>query len=461
MASASKSDEDVLGISMNESRFLDLMSRVIPLSKFVQNDPASGLIPKEGLVVAELRKTLGPYTVERGGPLKIETHSFAEGRENVIITCPGRSKEKKYITLCGSHLDVVPVDLELWEVEPFKLTRDGDFLYGRGTTDCLGHVCLVTDLLCTLAQRCMDAGGTPATNATIVAVFIASEENGSGPNKGVGIDGLDKRGLLSHLKNGVLLWIDCADSKPCMATAGALQWTLKVEGRKAHSGLPHVGINPLELGFQAVKYIQDRFYVDFKAKPEAAKYNFPIASTLKPTQIRCAPGAINQIPSWVEIKGDVRLTPFYDCLKCMETVEGYVKDLNERDLESLPTHGPYSKYQLPPSDGSTDGGHRGKLTLTFLDRHSPMRGVYVDMESPGFKALKSSILDIKGKCEPESLTGSLPLVQDMKEAGYDLQMVGFGMSSKYHRPNECCRLSEMADATKILSAFISRVDRAL
>ena len=43
-------------------------------------------------------------------------------------------------------------------------------------------------------------------------------------NKGVGIDGLDKRGLLDHLKEGSLLWVD-SDSKPCMVTAGALQWT--------------------------------------------------------------------------------------------------------------------------------------------------------------------------------------------------------------------------------------------
>jgi len=456
---------------MNQKRFLDLMTRVIALSKHLQNDPAAGLVPKEGLVVDELLKTLRPFTAECGGPLTVESHSFAEGRKNLIITCPGRTpkKDTKYITLCGSHLDVVPVDLELWEVDPFKLTQKGDMLYGRGTTDCLGHVCLVTDLLCTLAQKCMDEG-KPVTDAAVVAVFIASEENGGGENKGVGIDGLDSRGLLKHLRNGVLLWIDCADSKPCMATAGALQWILKVEGRKAHSGLPHVGINPIELGLQSVKYLQDRFYEDFKAKPEAKKYNFPIASSMKPTQFKCAPGAINQIPPWVEIRGDIRLTPFYDCFECMDAVERYVKDLNERDLEKLPTHGPYSRYTLEEdsekpkdNDASTKkdrSGIRGKLTITFLDRKSPMQGVYCDIDSVGFKALVSSIKDVKGVCAPESLTGSLPLVKEMKDAGFDLQMVGFGMSSKYHRPNEACRLSDMADATKILSSFISRVERA-
>lgn len=30
--------------------------------------------------------------------------------------------------------------------DPFKLIVEGDKLYGRGTTDCLGHVALLTDL---------------------------------------------------------------------------------------------------------------------------------------------------------------------------------------------------------------------------------------------------------------------------------------------------------------------------
>ena len=468
MSETKRASNDFLKISMDEKRFLELMTRVIPLSKEVQNDPASGLIPKEGLVVAELEKTLSPYLKKNGGVLEMAVHSFAEGRSNVILTCPGRyhndKSKRKSVTLAGSHLDVVPVDLELWNVPPFKLTRKGDLLYGRGTTDCLGHVCLVTDFMCSVAKQCMENGNKPVTNSDVVAVFIASEENGSSVNKGVGIDGLDKRGLLDHLKEGSLLWVDCADSKPCMATAGALQWTLKVEGRKSHSGLPHVGINPIELGLQAVKYMQDRFYKDFKAKPEAKEYNFPIASTMKPTQFKCAPGAINQIPPWVEIKGDIRLTPFYDCFECMNTVDTYVKDLNDGALEKLPCHGPFSKYSIEvPSDttpGKTDR-IKGKLTLTFLDRKQPMRGMYCNLKSAGFKALKSSISEIKGSVQCESLTGSLPLVQDMKEAGFDLQMVGFGMASKYHRPNEACKLSDMVNATKVLSGFVSKVDQDL
>ena len=49
------------------------------------------------------------------------------------------------------HMDVVPADPATWDRNPFKFVREGDAVYGRGTTDCLGHVALVT---CLLAKVC-------------------------------------------------------------------------------------------------------------------------------------------------------------------------------------------------------------------------------------------------------------------------------------------------------------------
>lgn len=67
---------------------------------------------------------------------------------------------------------------------------------GRGTTDCLGHVALVTELMRKLGET------KPNLKNTVIAVFIANEENSSIP--GIGVDGLVKDGLLDHLKDGPL-----------------------------------------------------------------------------------------------------------------------------------------------------------------------------------------------------------------------------------------------------------------
>ncbi|MEO0391607.1 MAG: M20/M25/M40 family metallo-hydrolase, partial [Pseudomonadota bacterium] len=42
--------------------------------------------------------------------------------------------------LLSAHCDVVPVSGQSWSVPPFKLTRQGGRLYGRGTTDMKGFL---------------------------------------------------------------------------------------------------------------------------------------------------------------------------------------------------------------------------------------------------------------------------------------------------------------------------------
>ena len=55
------------------------------------------------------------------------------GRGNLLATLKG-SGEKKPILLL-SHIDVVPVEKEGWEVDPFEgIIKDG-YLYGRGALD--------------------------------------------------------------------------------------------------------------------------------------------------------------------------------------------------------------------------------------------------------------------------------------------------------------------------------------
>ena len=76
-----------------------------------------------------------------------------EGRGNVIIKYPGVSSDGKIISFVGSHLDVVPANPSEWERNPFELIVEEDYLYGRGTTDCLGHVAMLTDIMISLAQR--------------------------------------------------------------------------------------------------------------------------------------------------------------------------------------------------------------------------------------------------------------------------------------------------------------------
>ena len=80
---------------------------------------------------------------------------------------------------------------------------------------------------------------------------------------------------------GSVFWVDSADNQPCTGTAGAMQWNLKATGRLFHSGLPHRGINSLELASEAIAELQRRFYAKYGPHEQEARYGFATSSTMK------------------------------------------------------------------------------------------------------------------------------------------------------------------------------------
>ena len=174
----------------------------------------------------------------RSAGIEVRRQAVLPGRKNLIarISPSGKVRERIMLT---PHMDVVPANPETWKRDPFKLTVEGDELHGRGATDCLGHVALITELMLELAIK------KPALQRTVTAVLIANEENGLVAN--IGVDQLMTTGKLDHIKSGPVIWVDCADMHPCLGTAASIVWHLKVKGKLFHSGLPHKGINSLEM----------------------------------------------------------------------------------------------------------------------------------------------------------------------------------------------------------------------
>ncbi|KAF0754841.1 hypothetical protein AaE_005180, partial [Aphanomyces astaci] len=279
-------------------------------------------------------------------------------------------------------------------------------------------------------------------------------------------------GKIDFLKTGPVLWVDTSDSQPCIGTAGALTWSIKATGKLFHSGLPHLGMNALELAMDAITVIQDRFYKDFPAHEGEIPYNFACGSTMKPTRIESSTNGINQIPPWCKVTGDVRLSPFYEVHDLRAKLNAYVNDLNA-NITSLESRGPHSKYSLPKENLVA------KLELTLAE--NAMEGIACSLDSIGFKAFDEATRQVKGVSEPFSIMGrynyshrcssiaplsffarvsSLPLVRDLQRAGLDLTLAGFGKSAVYHGDNEYCLLSDMKDAVRILGRFIHNVDSA-
>merc|ERR1712151_788167 len=149
--------------------------------------------------------------------------------------------------------------------------------------------------------------------------------------------------------------------------------------------------------------VQERFYDDFPPVEDEARYQFAIGSSMKPTQMECKKGSLNQICPEASMQGDIRLSPFYNVEEVKKAIEGYVKDLNA-SMDLLSNRGPYSKFVLDSNVEVQPGELRqGVIELKWnsdLDTMFAYEGVACDLNSAGHKALVQAVRETLGEAKP-------------------------------------------------------------
>jgi len=444
----------VAAMQLNNERFIDLLRKLIAETPHLMNKLPTH-VPKEMMAARHVLEALAPYSTEKGGVLKIKTVCYQDQRANVIVEYPGLSANTPQERVCsfiGSHLDVVFANPKDWKSDPFSLQVDGDFLRGRGTTDCLGHVALITDMFIQLATQ------RPPLQISVFAVFIADEEVGEDPT--IGVQGLMQNGELARLKNGPVYWVDSADKQPTIGTGGCVQWSLVATGKMVHSGHPIKGINAIELASDAMRYIQQRFYLRFPRHPAEAEYGFPCPSSIKTTNVIVPDGSLNQIRGQCTLQGDIRTTPFYRIKEVMNFVESVVGELNAQNFSQLSPHGP-SPYHIPASRAQ-HGDHKEeaetKALLEIKWMGGECDGLACDLKSSGYRYLADATRKFVGHLEPIATTGTLPLVSELKDFGWDVQVTGYGVEDAYHADDEYAKLSDFQQGFKVLMEVVARLD---
>ncbi|QSQ21139.1 M20/M25/M40 family metallo-hydrolase [Pyxidicoccus parkwayensis] len=428
-------------LALREDRFLDVLRRLIALTPKLQNNPSAGLVPEERLAAQVVLDVLAPH-IQSGF---IHAESLAgpgnESRPSLVLTVKGTGDGA--IGFVGSHFDVVPADEkgEGWERNPFALWEGpGGVLYGRGVTDCLGHVAVITDLLAQLAER------NERPRRTLKVVFISNEESVDIPGLGLGY--VAQQGRLKDLIGQPVYWLDSANFGPSVGTGGNAIWELKVTGVGGHSGMTQNCVNALELAMSASLELVRFFGTVCPPTEDEKKWGFLSASSLKSTVMEASNMKETKIPSDVTVRGDIRVTPFYDLKEVMRTLERFVRELDARiQRDDVPAGFPRTR---------TAAGRSGSLAFRFVGGGT--EGIACKLDSPGLQALKEAIQHVRGvPATPFSLTGSLPLVKDLQREGCDVQITGFGDMAYYHAPNEQARLEDFRQGFSILRELLVRL----
>jgi acetylornithine deacetylase len=228
------------------------------------------------------------------------TLTFDDDRRkaNLFATLPARDGNATTggIVLSG-HTDVVPVDGQPWDTDPFAATPRGDRVHGRGVTDMKSYSATGLALVPLFLER-------PLARPLHFALSYDEE---------VGCVGV--RRLIADLPSRGIAPAGCIVGEPTgmklvVAHKGKKSWRCRVRGHEAHSSLTPRGVNAVQIACEIVAHIaaMARRFRDGTRRDEA--YDVPY-TTLHVGTIRGGT-ALNIVPRDCEFVFEVRHLPFDD-----------------------------------------------------------------------------------------------------------------------------------------------------
>lgn len=145
--------------------------------------------------------------------------------------------------MLSGHSDVVPVDGQEWDVDPFTLTERDDRLYGRGSADMKSFIGVTLAKLPDFLERSL---------ALPIHIALTYDEE-------VGCLGV--RRLVAALAGRAVKPKLCIIGEPTLmrpviAHKGSRRLRCHVHGHEAHSSLTHRGVNAVETAAELVAYLR-------------------------------------------------------------------------------------------------------------------------------------------------------------------------------------------------------------
>lgn len=248
---------------------------------------------------------------------RVQSFPYDDGRKvNLVVrrgpdqSKPASPAAKDGIILSG-HLDVVPADEPGWDSPPFALTvRDGK-LIGRGMADMKAWVAQAVNLVCNIRED--------ELVAPLVLVLTADEEVGS-----VGMQQFVKSVLAGDVGPlpGAALIGEPTELRVVRMHKGHLKARIDIQGKAAHSGYPHLGVNAIAIA-GAVLTELTRLTAELREERCESSSFFPECPFPVLNFGRIAGGgAINVMAEQCEIEFGMRLMPGQSSEPILERVLG-------------------------------------------------------------------------------------------------------------------------------------------
>ncbi len=230
---------------------------------------------------------------------------------NLFATIPAHDGATNGGVILSGHTDVVPVDGQQWDSDPFKPeVRDGR-LYGRGTCDMKGFIGAVMALV-------------PEMQAVKLAkpihlAFSFDEEVGCA-GAPLMIADLQKRGVKP---DGCIVG-EPTSMRPIVAHKGIHAYRCCVRGHAAHSSLTPQGLNAIEYAARLICHIRD--LADQMRRDGPFDEFFDVPFTTAQTSTIEGGNAINTVPAECRFAFEFRNLPTLDPAGIITRIERYAHD---------------------------------------------------------------------------------------------------------------------------------------
>lgn len=239
-------------------------------------------------------------------------------RPSMIAKLRGRSDERTIWIM--AHLDIVPAGNEKeWNTPPHELVVKDGILYGRGVED--NHSGIVAALFTAMALK--EESVKPRYSLGVI--FAAEEETGS--KYGVRYV-LDRHSSFFKPDDLFIVpdWGDPDGSSVEVAEKSIIWFKFKTVGKQTHGSTPNKGIN----AHRAAAHLICKMDELNQKYPQRDELFDPPDNTFVVTKKEANIANVNIVPGEDVVYFDCRMVPSVKTEDIIKTVEGYIKEIEER-----------------------------------------------------------------------------------------------------------------------------------
>jgi len=215
------------------------------------------------------------------------------------------------IVLSG-HTDVVPVDNQPWESDPFIVTARDGRLYGRGVTDMKSFSACGLAFVPEFVRR--------GVRKPLHFALSYDEEVGC-----IGVRRLIADIVARGVRPAACIVGEPTGMELVVAHKGKKAWRCRVRGHEAHSSLTPQGVNAVQIACDIVSFIADRARAFRSGHRQDPAYDVPF--TTPHVGVIRGGTALNIVPRDCMFEFEIRHLPFDDPDAFFADVERYAQSL--------------------------------------------------------------------------------------------------------------------------------------